>query len=153
MKNCISVVTLGMAATLMFLSGCAQVPLASAEADAARKRFDQPEEGKAGVYVYRTSGIGGALKKTVCVDETPLGKTAPNTYFYTEVKPGSHNISTESEFGYNSLDFTANAGVNYFFEQYIKMGVFVGGSNLRPVSEAKGKAEVLKCKLAQGFSN
>ena len=139
-------------AFVSMVTGCASVPLASTETDAARKRFDPPTEEKAGVYVYRTSSIGQALKKTVCVDEIPLGRTAPNTYFYIEVDPGKHTVSTESEFGYNSLDFIADAGVNYFFEQYLKMGIFVGGANVKAVSQEKGKAEVLKCKLAQGFS-
>ena len=143
--------TLGLLAMLAFgTTGCvAKIPLASADKDAARKQFGAPSEGTAGVYVYRISTVGTALKRELRINDTSLGKSAPKTYFYTEVSPGEHTLSTESEFGYNFLNFTANEGALYFFKQYIKMGVFVGGSNLESVSEATGKKDVLKCKLAQ----
>jgi hypothetical protein len=141
---------LGLLAMLVFfVTGCASVPLASAEADAARKRFDPPADGKAGVYVYRDSFVGQALKKTVSMDGKALGATSNKVYFFKEVEPGPHIISTQSEFGDNSLDFNASPGLNHFFEQYIKMGVFVGGANIKAVSESEGKAGVLRCKLAQ----
>ena len=133
----------------LFVTGCASVPLASPEADATAKRFAAPADGKAGVYIYRNSFVGQALKKTVSVDGRVLGATANKVYFYTTVTPGAHTLSTESEFGDNTLEFTANAGLNYFFEQYIKMGVFVGGANLKADSNEEGKENVLKCKLAQ----
>ena len=40
-------------------------------------------------------------------------------------------------------------GQNYFVENYITMGAFVGGANLRVIDESKGKAAVLKLKLAK----
>ena len=78
-----------------------------------------------------------------------LGETAPMTYFYKEIEPGSHQISTESEFGYNHLTLETEAGRNYFVRQYIKMGVFVGGSNLEVVSEERAKKDILECQLAK----
>ena len=45
-------------------------------------------------------------------------------------------------------DGDAEAGRNYFVEQYIRMGLFVGGANLRLVDEAEGKKSVLECQLA-----
>ena len=54
-----------LAATLF--SGCASVPMASAEADAAAKRFEAPA-GKATIYVYRNEIIGGAVALTVALD-------------------------------------------------------------------------------------
>jgi len=139
-----AIITLGLLVT-----GCASVPLASPEADSTAKRFVPPTDGKASVYIYRNSFVGQALKKTVSVDNRALGETANKVFFHTTVTPGSHQLSTQSEFGDNTLNFTANAGMNYFFEQYIKMGVFVGGANLKAVSEDEGKANVLKCRLAQ----
>lgn len=142
-----------IAGTLMVLgllaTGCASVPLASTEADSAAKRFAPPADGKAGVYIYRNCFVGQALKKNVSVDGKVLGETANQVYFYTTTAPGPHQLSTQSEFGENTLNFTADAGTNYFFEQYIKMGVFVGGSNVKAVSESEGKANVLKCRMAQ----
>lgn len=68
-----------------------------------------------------------------------------------KLSQGEHTLSTEFEFSDNSLKFDAEAGNNYFFEQYIKMGVFVGGANLKQVSEQEGKKQVLECQLAKSF--
>lgn len=57
--------------------------------------------------------------------------------------------STESEFSENAFKFVAEAGLNYFIRQYIKMGVFVGGANLEIVSKEEGKKGVLSSGLAQ----
>ena len=78
-----------------------------------------------------------------------LGETANKTYFYKTVVPGSHTLSTESEFGNNSIVFEAVGGKNYYARQYIKMGVFVGGANLELVGEEEGRKEVLECGLAK----
>ncbi|MEX2327980.1 MAG: DUF2846 domain-containing protein [Pseudomonadales bacterium] len=100
------------------------------------------------IYVFRVSTFGSALKKTVMIDGVPLGQSAPKTYFYKEVSPGDHTLATESEFGENTLVINTEAGKLYFVEQYIKLGVMVGGANLKLVDEAKGRENVLKCSLA-----
>jgi hypothetical protein len=132
----------------VYIAGCATVPMASDEEDVARKEFAAPPQDSAGLYIYRNSTLGGALKKNVYVDGEFIGESAPKTYFYVVVKPGSHVLSTESEFSDNSLELHAESGQNYFIRQYIKFGVFVGGANLELVSEEEGKEGVLECKLA-----
>lgn len=129
--------------------GCASVPMASKEADAAAKAFAQPSADKAGLYVYRDSFVGQALKKWIAVDSVRIGTSANKVYFYKEITPGSHTLSTESEFGENKILLQAEGGKNYFVEQYIKMGVFVGGAGLKMVSEEEGKKAVLNCGLAK----
>jgi len=132
----------------MYLSGCATVPTAPPQEDAARKQFPLPPADLAGLYIYRNSSFGAALKKRVFVNDEYIGETAPMTYFYREVAPGSVKVSTSSEFGNNDLIVEAEAGKNYFVKQYIKLGVFVGGANLELVSEEAGKQGVLECSLA-----
>lgn len=131
------------------LTGCASVPMTSAELDAQAKEFKAPEGDKAGLYVYRNSTFGGALTKLVSIDGSPLGNSAPMTYFYKEITAGKHILSTQSEFGDNSIEFVAEKGKLHFFRNYIKMGVFVGGANLEQVEEEKGKAGVLESKRAK----
>lgn len=131
------------------LSGCASVPLASTEKDAAAKTFAVPTNDSSGIYIYRDSFVGKALKKNIYVDGALIGESANKIYFYAKVAPGSHKLSTESEFSDNVIDLKTEAGKNYFVEQYIKMGAFSGGAGLKPVSEEEGKSGVLKCKLAQ----
>lgn len=132
----------------MLFAGCASVPMASKEEDAAAKAFKAPAAEVTGVYIYRDSNFGAAVKKLVALDGKPLFQSAAKTYFYTEVQPGKHTLSTESEFGDNTLDFVAEGGKNQFYRNYIKMGVFVGGANLEAVSEEDGKAGVLECERA-----
>lgn len=133
------------------VSGCASVPMESHEVDSQLKSFAAPQNGNAGVYIYRNSFVGQALKKTISLNGVAIGESSNKVYFYKEVAPGEHTLSTESEFGDNSLKFTAEAGRNYFFEQYIKMGVFVGGANLKAVSEAEGQAGVAASRLARSY--
>jgi hypothetical protein len=135
--------------SISFLSSCATVPMAPMGQDSTLKAFSQPAVDKAGLYIFRTSGVGTLLKKNVYVDGVLLGETAPKTYFYKEITPGQHQISTESEFGDNAITFQAEGGRNYFCQQYIKMGVFVGGANVKMVSEQEGMRKVSKCGLAK----
>jgi hypothetical protein len=146
MRKYISVVFLMLS---LFLTGCASVPTAPKEEDAAKKTFAAPSADKAGIYIYRNSFVGQALKKTVYVDGSQIGETSNKVFFFQEVSPGEHKISTESEFGENDLKITVEGGKNYFVEQYIKMGAFVGGAGLKQVDEKSGKENVLKCKLAK----
>ena len=114
------------------------------------KAFNPPSEGYAGLYIFRTAGVGAALKKSVWVDDKCIGETAQNIFFHEEVTGGEqHKISTESEFSPNILLINTESGKNYYVQQYIKMGVFVGGANLKLVDDEKGKNYVSKLKLAK----
>ena len=150
MKTKMSLKSLMVVATLAVLTGCSSVvPLAPKEQDAASKTFKAPTSNMAGVYIYRNSFVGKALKKSLSIDGVAIGETANKVYFHKEVTPGEHTLATESEFGDNALKFKAEAGKNYFFQQYIKMGAFVGGAGLQAVSEEEGKQNVLECSEAK----
>lgn len=138
-----------MLAGCAIFSGCASVPMAAKEQDAALKSFTAPAPDKAGIYIYRDTFGGQALKKNLYIDGVLIGESANKVYFYEEVSPGVHKVSTESEFSDNELELNTAGGKNYFLEQYIKMGLFVGGANLKAVSEEEGKKGVQSCKLAR----
>lgn len=142
-----------MVTTVLLITGCASVPMESAVSDKARKEFSAPSDGKSGVYIYRNSSLGGVLKKTLTIDGVIIGESAPNTYFYKELLPGSHEVATESEFSDNKIVVDFQKGVNYFIQQYIKIGIFVGGAGLRLVSEEEGRKGVLESKLAHETAN
>lgn len=142
-------VTAALIVSLLFV-GCATVPMASKDDSAKFKSFNPPSEGNAGIYIYRGMGPGTALKKDIWIDEKCIGESAPNVFFYQEVLGNKdHKISTESEFSPNDLLVKTEAGKNYFVEQYIKMGVFVGGANLQLVSDEVGKTAISKLEMAQ----
>lgn len=131
-----------------WFTGCASVPMAPPSEDQAKKTFNPPTEGMSGLYIFRNSSFGGALLKSIYLDGKFLGETGPNVYFYTEVKPGEHTVSTESEFSENHLKLNAEANKHYFIRQYIKMGLFVGGANFEILPPNEGKNGVMECKLA-----
>lgn len=134
---------------LSLLAGCASVPMERAEKSESAKNFSPPTSGNAGVYVYRSGSFGGALKKSIWIDGKCIGESAPNTFFYEEVKGNAeHKLSTESEFSPNDLVLTTSEGKNYFVRQFIKIGVFVGGAGLEVVSDDEGKSEVSKLSMA-----
>ena len=143
---------LGLMLGISFLfgaAGCASVPMESAERTTTAKKFNPPSEGSSGLYIYRPSSLGGALKKDIWVDGKCIGESAPYVFFYEEVEGDkSHKVSTESEFSPNDLIVKVKSGMHYFIRQYIKFGVFVGGAGLELVDEEKGKKEVSELDMA-----
>ncbi|WP_168408781.1 DUF2846 domain-containing protein [Acinetobacter indicus] len=132
--------------------GCASVPKADPQAVQQQKKIQAPQAGQAGIYVYRSNSVVGAgLKKDIWVNGECLGETARGVYFYTEVEGGkTHIVSTESEFSPNHLNVTTQSGKNYYAQQYIKPGVFVGGANVKLVDETEGQQAIEKYSLAVG---
>jgi hypothetical protein len=124
--------------------------MAPKEESAKAKEFKAPEAGNAGVYIYRDSFVGQALKKDVWIDGKCVGESANKVFFYTQLPGGkSYKIDTESEFSPNTLEKMLIAGKNYFFRQFIKMGVFVGGAGLEEIPEEQGKQEVAQLEMAK----
>ena len=135
---------------VVMLSGCASVNMASKEESDKAKQFAAPSAGNSGLYVYRNSFVGKALKKDLWVDGKCLGESASDVFFYTQVEGGKkHKIETESEFSPNPLEVFMESGKNYFIRQFIKLGAFVGGADLEQIPEEQGKADVAKLGLAQ----
>jgi hypothetical protein len=140
---------LSLAAALL-ISGCASVEMASQAESAKAKEFNPPTQGNAGVYIYRNSWAGGALKKDIWIDGKCIGESAPDVFFYTEVDGGkTHKIDTESEFSPNALELAFESGKNYFIRQFIKMGLFVGGAGLEQIPEEQGKKDVMELNMAK----
>lgn len=139
-----------IASASSLFAGCASVPMESEAISAKAKSFSPPTEGNAGLYLYRSSGLGTALKKDIWVDNKCIGESAPNVFFYEEVKGNAeHKISTESEFSPNDLLLNTESGKNYFIKQYLKPGVFVGGANLELANETEGKEDVSELGMAR----
>lgn len=135
--------------TAVLFTGCASVKMESKEASQKAKEFAQPTAGQSGLYIYRDSFVGKALKKDVWVDGKCVGETGPDVFFRTEVEGNKdHTVATESEFSPNTLSLFTEAGRNYFIRQYIKLGAFVGGAGVELIPEEQGKAAVAKLDMA-----
>ena len=139
-----------LALSVMFFSGCSTVPLEPKEMSESAKIFNAPPEGKSGLYVYRDSFVGQALKKDIWVDNKCLGETANAIFFHENVEGNKeHKLSTESEFSANNLSIETKSGKNYYVRQYIKMGVFVGGAGLEVVEEKEAQQAIRKLDMAK----
>lgn len=139
-----------LALSALMLTGCASVNMASPQESDKAKQFSAPSAGNAGLYVYRNSFAGKALKKDIWVNGKCLGESAGDVFFYTQVEGGKkHKIETESEFSPNALEVFMESGKNYFVRQFIKLGAFVGGADLEQIPEEQGKADIAKLALAQ----
>lgn len=141
-----------LAVISLLVTGCASVPMQSTElTNQAITAAENPTpEGTSNLYVFRDSGLGSALRKDLWVNGECLGATAPKVFFSHQVPANqSVTVSTQSEFSPNHLTFQAESGKNYFIEQYIRMGVFVGGANLRMIEESEGLRRIKNLGLAQ----
>lgn len=146
LNNRIAIISL----SALVMTGCASVNMASKEESDKAKQFAAPGAGNSGLYVYRDSFVGKALKKDIWVNGKCLGESASDVFFYTQVEGGKkHKIETESEFSPNALEVFTEAGKNYFIRQFIKFGAFVGGADLEQIPEEQGKAAVAKLGMAQ----
>lgn len=129
--------SLALIFSLSFLYGCASVPMASPEADAAAKQF-KPASGKANIYVYRNERFGAAIKVPVSLNGMTKGSTAAKTFMHWEVKPGQYKIMSHAEKD-DAITVNAVAGSNNFVWQEIKMGTWSARTKLQKVDAEKGK--------------
>ena len=132
-------------AVTMALVGCASVPMGDATQDVAFKTFTA-KPGVAGIYVYRNENFGAALRMDVEIDGREIGKSAAKTYFYKEVAPGKHTITSRSE-NADTIEINAVAGKLYYIWQEVKMGMWTGRSQLHQTDERNGRAGVMESKL------
>jgi hypothetical protein len=130
----------------LVLAGCASVPMGDPKRDAELKSFAVSQD-KAGIYIYRNESMGAAVKMDVSVDGQAIGQTAAKTYFYKEVAPGKHVVSSTAE-NTDTLEVDAKPGTLTFIWQEVKMGLLYARNKLHLVSEEEGKKGVQESSLA-----
>lgn len=134
---------------ILFTTACATVPEGDSSLDAKLKTFAPPPAEKAGIYIYRTGGIGTAVKRSLFIDDVRIGDSAPNFYYHRYVDPGVRVVATNSEMGQNKAVINAEGGENYYFKAYMTLGVITAGSDIVQVGNDEGQEGVLKSKLAK----
>ncbi|MBU3657715.1 MAG: DUF2846 domain-containing protein, partial [Rhodocyclaceae bacterium] len=127
------------------LMGCASVNTAPPAMQAEAKTFPVQTD-KANLYIYRNESFGGAVTMKVSVNDMPIGKTGPKSFFWLKVKPGTYNISSEAE-NTSLVTVVAEGGKDYFVWQEVKLGLLFARNNLQTVDAATGKAGVLDSQL------
>lgn len=133
--------------SLLALGGCASVPMATPQQDAAAKKFNVPA-GKSRIYLYRNESFGGAIKMAVSLDGKTMGQTGPETFFVWDVNPGHHTIESLTE---NTAKLSLDTQPNklYFVWQEVKMGLLSARSLLHKVDRQAGEKGVMECKMAK----
>jgi PBP1b-binding outer membrane lipoprotein LpoB len=144
-KTIISTCTIALAVILS--TGCASVPMASAEQDKQAKTFAVKPD-KANIYVYRNETFGAAIKMPVALNGKLVGDTAAKTYMKLEVPAGEHSLLSKTE-NDSIVKINAVPGKNYFVWQEVKMGLWAARSSLQLVDDAVGKAAVNECNLIE----
>lgn len=128
------------------ISGCASVPMGDPKKDAQAKTFAVAQD-KGGIYIYRNESMGAAVKMDVAIDGQAIGQTAANTYFYKEVAPGKHVVSSTAE-NTDTLEVEVKPGKLAFIWQEVKMGLLYARNKLHLVTEEEGKKGVQETNLA-----
>lgn len=132
----------------LMLTGCASITMADPEKDATAKQFKAPENGNAGIYVYRNESFGLAVPMDVEIDSKTIGTTMAKTYLYKEVPPGKHIVTSKSE-NTHSIEVEAKPGALHYIWQEVKMGMMYARTKLHLVNEEQGKKGVIESKLAE----
>ncbi|MCC6657271.1 MAG: DUF2846 domain-containing protein [Rhodocyclaceae bacterium] len=122
--------------------------MGDAKKDAELKSFT-PKPGVAGLYIYRNESFGAAIRMDVEIDGQPIGQTAAKTYFYKEVAPGRHTVTSKSE-NTDSIEVETVAGKLYYIWQEVKLGLLFARTKLSLVGEEEGRNGVLESQLAAG---
>ena len=128
------------------LIGCASVPMGDVKRDTELKAFTA-KPGVAGIYIYRNETLGAAVRMGLEVGGKPIGQSAAKTYFYKEVSPGRHTVTSTAE-NKDSLEIDTVAGKLYYVWQEVKMGLLSARTKLQLMSEEEGKKGVLESTLA-----
>ena len=131
--------------SLLIVSACASVPMTSPEQDQMAKQFNEPTTDKSHLYIFRDEIFGTGIKAKLGLDGRVLGETLDQTYFFQEIKPGPHYV-TSTTLTTDTLNFTAEKGEVYFIWQDIRPGFVTIASKLRLASRERGQAGVLASK-------
>ncbi|MBI4809443.1 MAG: DUF2846 domain-containing protein [Nitrosomonadales bacterium] len=127
--------------------------------DTAGKQSQSLPADKAGIYIYRNSGwMGKAQTKSVWFDGQLLGGLPNESFFFLEIAPGEHTLSSQAEPGQNDLHFSVKAGKSYYFNQVFSrkvpvvgalIGAFVSVAKFEAVGDEDGQTNVLSCEQVQ----
>lgn len=111
------------------------------------KSLPPTAKGKGRVFVYRDTSFGAAVKPSVKIDGSDVGKSMGNGFLYSDQSPGTHiiSITTESK---HSNTFTVDPGRPTFIRCHVTPGFLAAHVIPNQVDPATGESEIQDCKLA-----
>jgi len=136
------------------MSGCASLPAPEVMQKEAEgyQLPQQPEEGKALVYVVRPALAGKSIRFNVFVDDqeasSEMGFTRGRQYIYFNLQPGPHKIFSKAE-NTAEIEVDARAGEIIFILQDASPGFVMARNRLERIEEQYQGVYHVK-KLRQG---
>jgi hypothetical protein len=141
------------------MTGCATsvVPMATKAESAQIKKINAPDDGKAGIFIFREDGPIAIdkwhFRKRIWIDSQCIGTSSANVFFYIQVEGDkSYEIATESLFTPNRVVLMLEKGKTYFFEQHVQEAFpypSFGATTIEQVSDKKGREAVSRIEMAK----
>lgn len=129
------------------MAGCATVPMANTQDDAAGKAFHPPPPGLASLYVYRESIFGAAYTLSLSMGQRLLGTLAPDTWFKLDVEPGQYDMRCTAE-NTASTPLAIAAGETRYVETAVRMGLMAPRCAIFEVTSEVARPAILRGKRA-----
>ena len=106
-----------------------------------------PIQGKAIVYIIRSTLLGAVIKMNIECNSIHIGSTKAEKYIYTILEPRTHTFLAKSK-NKSSFELTVEAGKIYFIKQQVKMGFLFAQTGLKLITDEEGRKLLSKCKLS-----
>lgn len=101
--------------SILFLTACTTVPLATPAQDALAKRFFA-SKGKAAIYIYRNDQFeGGGVLYPITVNGRIIASLKAGTFIVVETNPGSIQIASFTQTQHTTKSIDAHADEIYYF--------------------------------------
>jgi hypothetical protein len=131
-----------MGSLLLGAAGCAQVPLAPPQDDAAAKQFEPPAGNNGALYVYRTGLMGFTRPIDVSVAGGVHAELAPDTYLRLEGPPGQVDLACRVGDSRGGQQIDIVPGRTRYVEVAMTMGAWAPGCQVQEVPPDRGQAAV-----------
>jgi Protein of unknown function (DUF2846) len=112
----------------------------------AYKRVEAVPSAKALVYIYRPSGMGGAVYYDVKANGKVVTTLYSGSYYPYVTDPGEIEFSAKTEAS-DEVTIDAKANQTYFLRGSVGLGFFVGHPHLTVVPAEEAEKEIVDCKL------
>ena len=96
---------------VLLLAACASGP----KFNTVESTFAASPAGKARIFFYRATSLGGAIQPEIVLNGKVVGKAQPQGVFFVDVDPGNMEVVTGSEVE-KKLTFHYTGGIKQFVE-------------------------------------
>ena len=107
--------------------------------------IDPPSDNAGRIYFYRTTILGAALQPEIMINDSGVGKSIAQGFFYIDKEPGKYEIKTTTEVD-RTLSLLLEEGETRYVKFNVSMGFLLGHVYPELVSNEEGEKEIKNCK-------